>query len=119
MLKNTFTVTDDAYMHLKKLVLKNASAGILLGLKNSGCSGLSYIIGLAQTAEEYNTAQQISFNDLNVFVNPEHLYAFAGMKIDYIQDGLNGRLIFKNPNTHSECGCGSSFKVKEHKDSSN
>jgi iron-sulfur cluster assembly protein len=110
---NNFSVTASAYQHLKKLTIDNNAAGVLIGLKKSGCSGYSYVIELADTVEKYANTQEVLFDDLSVFVNPKHLEAFAGMQINYTQDGLNSRLTFDNPNTHSECGCGSSFQINQ------
>ena len=112
-MNSKFIITNTAYIHLRNLVQDNQAIGIALGLKNSGCSGLAYIINLVQTVQESHNTQQITFGDLDVFVDPQHLNAFNRMKIDYVQDGLNSRLVFDNPNTYNECGCGSSFKVRD------
>ena len=34
-----------------------------------------------------------------------------GTEVDYVTEGLNSSLRFKNPNASTYCGCGESFAV--------
>ena len=48
---------------------------------------------------------------LLIAVSSQHLPILQGTEIDYIQDGINWRFQFNNPNETASCGCGESFTV--------
>lgn len=83
--------------------------GIKLAVKNSGCSGLAYVLDYAADAEEGE--QVFESHGVKVFVNREHLAFLNGTRIDYVEDGLSAVFHFNNPNVTEQCGCGESFTV--------
>lgn len=103
-------LTAHATDHIKSM-LENASQfpGIRLGVKASGCSGLSYVLDFIKEER----AEDIRFNweGIAIAVDPESLRYLQGMEIDCVQEGLNKYLKFNNPNVKGECGCGESFTV--------
>jgi len=103
-------LTATAIAHIKKEITKQKAQGLRLGVKKAGCSGLKYVVDYVFTV---NSADQVfTFaDDLAVYVDQESLSALAGLTIDYVQEGLNGRLKFINPNEKNSCGCGESFTV--------
>jgi len=112
-LKIKFNLTNNAHKHFTKVISQeNEACGIILGIKDSGCSGLSYTINLAKHTPNPEL-EQFVIENLSIFINPEQLYAFKDVEIDYVIDGLNSMIKFNNPNAHSECGCGESFQLKE------
>ena len=46
---------------------------------------------------------------VNVYIKDTSLIFLKGTELDFIQDGVNQNLVFKNPNVENECGCGESF----------
>lgn len=104
-------LTDAARDKIKKLITAKGYAGIRLGVKTTGCSGLAYVLEYVHqyTSDEYviNYAQ----NDFVVLVNKKDDVYLDGMTIDYVRQGLNEGFEFINPNERDRCGCGESFRV--------
>ncbi len=48
---------------------------------------------------------------VKVFVDPKSLVYIDGTELDFVKEGLNEGLQFRNPNVVGECGCGESFTV--------
>jgi iron-sulfur cluster assembly accessory protein len=48
---------------------------------------------------------------LTVYVARDELPLVSGTQMDYVREGLNATLQFKNANAQSYCGCGESFSV--------
>jgi iron-sulfur cluster assembly protein len=106
------TVTDIASKQIKKLLAKRGrGAGIRLGVKTTGCSGLAYTLEYVDsyTAEEgvTNFAQP----DFVVLVDAKSLAYLQGLTVDWVRNGLNEGFEFRNPNERDKCGCGESFRV--------
>jgi iron-sulfur cluster assembly protein len=105
------SLTDTARTKIQKLVTAKDYAGIRLGVKTTGCSGLAYVLEYVKeyTPEPYiiNYAQ----NDFVVLVNQKDDVYLNGTVIDYVRQGLNEGFEFRNPNERDRCGCGESFRV--------
>ena len=56
--------------------------------------------------------KRFDIGDIEVYVRKDDLSLVLGTEIDYITEGLNASLKFKNPNATSYCGCGESFSGK-------
>jgi iron-sulfur cluster assembly protein len=105
------SITDTARNKIKKLLESKGYAGIRLGVKTTGCSGLAYTLEYVReyTAElgVINYAQP----DFAVLVDSKNNVYLQGMTIDYVRQGLNEGFEFLNPNERDRCGCGESFRV--------
>ena len=103
--------TDTARNKIQKLVTTKNYAGIRLGVKTTGCSGLAYVLEYVQeyTDEQYviNYAQP----EFVVLVNQKDNVYLQNMTVDYVRQGLNEGFEFNNPNIRDKCGCGESFRV--------
>jgi iron-sulfur cluster assembly accessory protein len=109
-LKPAVELTASAIAHVKKEIKKHQAVGLRLGVKKAGCSGYKYVVDYVHTPEK--TDRIISIDDeLTVYVDSESLLRLYGLKIDYVKEGLNGKIVFNNPNEKSSCGCGESFSV--------
>ena len=106
------TVTDTASKKIKQnLDKRGKGAGIRVGVRTTGCSGLAYTI---EYVDEYiaepgvtNFAQK----DFVVLVDAKSLVYLNGMTMDWVRNGLNEGFDFINPNERDRCGCGESFRV--------
>ncbi|MEM7564044.1 MAG: iron-sulfur cluster assembly accessory protein [Pseudomonadota bacterium] len=103
----TESAAERVISHLKSR--NQGEAGLRVAVKNSGCSGLAYVLDYADEASDDD--QVFESNGVTVFVNPEHLEYLQGLQIDYVQNGLSSAFHFNNPNVTEECGCGESFTV--------
>ena len=107
---NPVKFTDKALTHLQKQVVSQSAKGVMFNVKESGCSGFKYLLELAFEVDD--KANVYPLNDsLNLYVLPNIIELIRGTEVDYIQEGVNQRLDFKNPNATASCGCGESFSV--------
>jgi iron-sulfur cluster assembly protein len=83
--------------------------GIRVGVKTSGCSGLSYVLEYVDTPNELDDVWES--NGVKIFSDPKSLVYIAGLSMDWTRNGLNEGFEFNNPNETARCGCGESFKV--------
>lgn len=104
------TLTEKAAEKVKThLANRNKGHGIKLGVRSSGCSGLSYVL---EFVDHINPEDQVFHtNEVNVYVDPKSLIYLTGMVLDWKKEGLNEGFDFQNPNVKDECGCGESFRV--------
>lgn len=104
------TLTASAIAHVKKEITKHKAIGLRLGVKKAGCSGYKYVVDYVHMPEKNDRVISIE-DELTVYIDSESLLKLYGLKIDYIKEGLNGKLVFINPNEKSSCGCGESFST--------
>ena len=105
------TLTDAAQAKITKLIADKGYAGIRLGVRTTGCSGLAYVLEYVReyTVDPYtiNYAQP----NFVVLVNLKDDVYLRGMTVDYVRQGLNEGFEFRNPNERDRCGCGESFRI--------
>jgi len=104
------SLTDSAAKRVRNhLELRGAGIGLRLGVKQTGCSGYSYVINYAEEIDE----SDVVFEDkgVTVVVDTEALQLIDGTEVDFVKNGLNEAFSFRNPNITGECGCGESFNV--------
>lgn len=108
---NPVTFTESAIAHLTRQVEVKSAKGILFNVREAGCSGFKYLLELAFEVEEDTRSFDLS-DHLKLYIKPEIMALIRGTQVDYIQEGVNRRLDFKNPNATASCGCGESFSVE-------
>ncbi len=104
------TMTAAAARQVRKSIEKRGKGqGIRIGVKTSGCSGLSYVMEFVDEpqAEDLICAQ----DDVKIFVDPKSMLYLDGTELDFTREGLNEGFRFNNPNVKDTCGCGESFTV--------
>jgi iron-sulfur cluster assembly accessory protein len=99
-----------ALAHLQKQVIKSSAMGIIFNVKESGCSGYKYLLELAFELDGNENIYRLNDN-LDLYVKSDIVQLIRGTQVDYVQEGVNFRLDFKNPNATASCGCGESFSV--------
>lgn len=108
------TLTDTATTQIKEM-MKDEPEDVMLrfGVQGGGCSGLSYALGFEyEVNEELDQVEEI--NGLKIVINNQDIPIIEGTKIDYKQNMMGGGFAIDNPNAIYSCGCGSSFRTKEH-----
>lgn len=106
-------LSHSAVNEVKRLQLKHRKSGyaLRLGVKPSGCSGMSYKMEFDQ---ELRHGDQIyEFGGVRVVVDPQAFGYITGLTLDYTEDLMGGGFRFHNPNAVRTCGCGSSFATSE------
>ena len=104
------TLTESAAERVKTFLEKRGKGiGLRLGIKTSGCSGLSYMLEFVDTLNEDD--QVFEQHGVKVLVDTKSLVYLDGTQLDFVKEGLNEGFKFTNPNVKDECGCGESFNV--------
>lgn len=103
-------LTETAAQHVQaQLAQRAAGAGIRLGVKTTGCSGLAYVLEFVDEPDPMD--EKFNSHGVTLFVDKKSLGFLDGTLMDYVKSGLNEGFEFSNPNTKGECGCGESFTV--------
>jgi iron-sulfur cluster assembly protein len=104
-------VTPAAAGRVRQLVenLGNGALGIKIGVKQAGCSGLTYTMDFAQTAGPGD--EVIEVDGAKIVVDAKAVMFLLGTRLDYVEDRLGASFKFTNPNETGRCGCGESFTV--------
>jgi iron-sulfur cluster assembly protein len=104
------TLTESAAKHVLNFIAKRGKgAGLRIGVRTSGCSGMAYKLEFAD--EVGSDDVQFTSNGVTLLVDPHSLPYIDGMQLDYVREGLNEGFKFNNPNVKNQCGCGESFQV--------
>lgn len=130
--KAAMKLTPEAIVQLRKLLSQPDPKLIRVGVKNRGCSGLAYHL---EYVEKPGTFDEVVEQDgVKVLIDSKALFSIIGSEMDWQEDKLSRRFIFKNPNismfpsylsslkvretmianmflTEESCGCGESFMV--------
>ena len=99
-----------------------------MGVKNRGCSGLAYHLEYVEKAGAFDEA--VEQEGVKVLIDSKALFSIIGSEMDWVEDKLSARFVFRNPNismfgtprflykdrvtneeTEEQCGCGESFMV--------
>lgn len=108
------TLTPAALQRVEEWILKQGTGvGLRLGVKKAGCSGMTYVVTLAENNDIGDDKESRIFEigkGLQLIVDGRSFPYLKGVTIDYVRESLN-RSSFKfiNPNEKSSCGCGESF----------
>lgn len=105
------SLTDVAKQKVRKLVTSKGYAGIRVGVKTTGCSGLAYVLEYVKDYKPEAGVTNYAQDSFVVLVDLKHDVYLNGMIIDYVRNGLNEGFEFRNPNERDRCGCGESFRV--------
>jgi iron-sulfur cluster assembly protein len=105
------TLTEAAYNKIKKLIESKHYAGIRVGVKTTGCSGLAYVMEYVNQYVPDIGITNFAQPDFALLIDDRSLPYLEGMTIDYVREGLNEGFRFINPNERDRCGCGESFRV--------
>ena len=105
------TVTPAAAERVKALIdgRGKPTAGIRIGVRSKGCSGLSYTLEFADKQEAMD--EVIDTGGIKLLIDPKASLFLIGTEMDYEEEKLKSGFVFKNPNEKGRCGCGESFHV--------
>jgi iron-sulfur cluster assembly protein len=103
--------TERSYTKVKRLLQAKNYAGIRLGVKTTGCSGLAYVLEYVQEYKPSESDINYAQADFVVLVDKKNEVYLKGITVDYVRQGLNEGFEFVNPNERDRCGCGESFRV--------
>ena len=85
------------------------AAGIRVGVRTKGCSGLSYTLEFADERRAGDEA--VEQDGVTLLIDPKATLFVIGTEMDYVEEKLQSGFVFRNPNEKGRCGCGESFHV--------
>jgi iron-sulfur cluster assembly protein len=105
------SLTDNAVDRINALMGKRdePAAGLRIGVRTAGCSGLSYTLEYADAPEEFD--EVVEEKGVKVFIDPKATMFIVGTEMDFVEEKLQSGFVFINPNEKGKCGCGESFHV--------
>jgi iron-sulfur cluster assembly protein len=105
------TVSPAAAERAKSLIEGRGkpTAGLRIGVRTKGCSGLSYTLEFADKQEPMDEVVETS--GIKLLIDPKASLFLIGTEMDYEEEKLKSGFVFKNPNEKGRCGCGESFHV--------
>ncbi|MGD9884946.1 MAG: HesB/IscA family protein [Reyranella sp.] len=105
------TVTQAAVERVKALIdgRDKPTAGIRIGVRTKGCSGLSYTLEFADSQQPMDEVVEAS--GIKLLIDPKASLFLIGTEMDYAEEKLKSGFVFKNPNEKGRCGCGESFHI--------
>lgn len=105
------TVTDAAADRVKALLAERGkpAAGVRIGVRTAGCSGLSYTLEYVDEKGDYD--EVVEDKGVTILIDPKASMFLIGTEMDYVEESLSSGFVFNNPNEKGRCGCGESFHV--------
>lgn len=107
--KAAMSITPSALLHLRELLDQPNPQMIRVGVKNRGCSGLAYQLEYVDKPGSFD--EVVEQEGVKVLIDSKALFSIIGSEMDWLEDKLSARFVFKNPNITEQCGCGESFSV--------
>ncbi|ODQ50646.1 hypothetical protein SAICODRAFT_31712 [Saitoella complicata NRRL Y-17804] len=106
--KAAMSLTPKAIEKLRTL-LQTRGTLVKVGVKNKGCAGMSYDLSYVTTPHPFD--ESVSVDGVTVLIDNKALMSIIGSEMDWVEDRLSARFVFRNPNVKDTCGCGESFNV--------
>ncbi len=108
---DVISVTPEAARHLKSTAESKGASAMRISVKESGCTGYMYVMEEVDSGEDSDVTVDLD-NGMHVFVDADSIGVLRGTELDYVREGINRTLKFKNPNVTAACGCGESFSIE-------
>ncbi len=94
---------------MKEQELNAGEHYLRVGVAGGGCSGFSYTLDI--TEDKRDTDEEFDHHGITLICDRASYLYLKGTEIDFKDEVLGRGFVFKNPNSTSSCGCGSSFNV--------
>jgi len=108
------SLTEKALKHLNKMrAERNEDLCLRIGVKQGGCSGMSYTMEFESRANASPDDSVVEYDGFAIVCDPKSLLFMFGMELDYSDALIGGGFSFQNPNATKTCGCGKSFATSK------
>lgn len=107
---STVSLTEKAIKHFEGKLKDNPNQTVRLSTKVSGCTGYAYVLEFVDAPEADDELVEFS-PALSIAIAKDSTELLKDTEIDYVLEGVNGVIKYRNPNVVNECGCGESFNV--------
>ena len=108
--KQAVSITGKAAAQIAKLMAKDGSQGLRIGVEKGGCAGMEYTMDYVDEIDQND--EIISQDGATVMIAPMAQMFLFGTEIDYEVSLLEAGFKFNNPNVSEACGCGESIKFE-------
>lgn len=109
--KQAVTMTSRASAQIARLMARDASQGLRIGVKKGGCAGMEYTMEYVSEVDPHD--EVVEQDGARVMIAPMAQMFLFGTEIDYEVSLLESGFKFRNPNVVDSCGCGESIKFAE------
>ena len=109
--KQAVSITPKAAKQIAKLMDKDGSKGLRIGIKKGGCAGMEYTMDYVNEIDPLD--ETVEQDGARVMIAPMAQMFLFGTEIDYEVSLLESGFKFRNPNVVDACGCGESIKFAE------
>jgi iron-sulfur cluster assembly protein len=109
--KQAVSLTPAAAAQIARLMQKQGSSGLRIGVKKGGCAGMEYTMDYVAAVNPLD--EVVEQDGARVMIAPMAQMFLIGTEIDYEVDLLTAGFRFRNPNVAEACGCGESIKFKD------
>lgn len=94
--KAAMTLTPAAIEQLRRLLSQPEPKLIRVGVKNRGCSGLAYHLEYIERPGAFD--EKVEQDGVKVLIDSKALFSIIGSEMDWVEDKLSSRFVFRNPN---------------------
>jgi len=94
-------LTPKAVEQLHQLFDQPQSQLIRVGVKNRGCSGLAYHLEYVDKPGAFD--ESVEQDGVKVLIDSKALFSIIGSEMDWVEDKLSARFVFRNPNISKSC----------------
>jgi iron-sulfur cluster assembly protein len=109
--KAAVILTPAATGQIARLMAREGSQGLRIGVKKGGCAGMEYTM---EYVASINPLDEVVEQDgARVMIAPMAQMFLIGTEIDYETGLMESGFKFRNPNVVEACGCGESIKFRD------
>lgn len=94
--KAAMKLTPAAVSQLQALLDQPDPKLIKVGVRNRGCSGLAYHLEYVDRPGAFD--ETVEQDGVRVLIDSKALFSIIGSEMDWVEDKLNQRFVFRNPN---------------------
>ena len=109
--KQAVTLTPAAAKQVARLMARQGSQGLRIGVKKGGCAGMEYTMDYVADIDPMD--EVVEQDGARVMIAPMAQMFLFGTQIDYQTSLLESGFRFNNPNVVEACGCGELIKFAE------
>ena len=109
--KAAVSLTPAAAAQIARLMARQGSSGLRIGVKKGGCAGMEYTMDYVSSVNPLD--ETVEQDGARVMIAPMAQMFLIGTEIDYETSLLEAGFKFRNPNVAEACGCGESIKFKD------
>lgn len=109
--KQAISMTPAAAAQITKLMDRDNSKGLRIGVKKGGCAGMEYTMDYVSEIDPMD--EVVEQDGARILIAPMAQMFLFGTEVDYVTSLLESGFKFRNPNVTDACGCGESIKFDE------